>query len=149
MGTVGGGLNRIKPRKLRTFTTRDGLAHNVVMSLAEDAGRNQLWVGSNCGGISVRRGDYFAPFYANYLLDNECIWSLLPARDGCAVGRDLGRGTVSDARQRRCTTFPSAGRGMDEPIIALCENGQGGLWVGTMQGGLKVIPRWRVSRRWH
>ena len=49
VGTVGGGLNRVKPRKLTTFTTRDGLAHNVVMSLAEDA-EGTLWVGSNCGG---------------------------------------------------------------------------------------------------
>ena len=33
----GAGLNRVKPRKVKTFTTRDGPSHNVVMSIAEDA----------------------------------------------------------------------------------------------------------------
>ena len=41
--------------------------------------------------------------------------------------------------------FPVAHPGNDEPVIALCENGDDGLWMGTMQGGLKSFRAGRIS----
>ncbi len=137
VGTVGGGLNRVKTRKVTTFTTRDGLAHNVVMSLAEDA-EGTLWVGSNCGGLSVRRrhSGPFRPLYANYVLDNECIWSLLAANDG-AVWAGTWGGGLFEIRGKEVRNFSIARPGNDDPVTALCEDGLGALWLGTMSGAVK------------
>jgi ligand-binding sensor domain-containing protein/signal transduction histidine kinase len=132
VGTVGGGLNRVKPRRLTTYTTRDGLAHNVVMSLAEDAD-GTLWIGSNCGGLSVRRDGIFSPMYTSYLLDNECIWSLLPGPDASLWVGTWGGGLYR-VQGREVANFSIARGGDDDPVIALSDDGAGGLWVGTMRG---------------
>ncbi len=158
VGTVGGGLNRVKPRRLSVFTTRDGLTHDVVMSLAEDA-EGVLWVGSNCGGLSFAHpaGKEPAPahalsvsasstthahtlprfqaFQANYVLDNECIWSLLAAGDG-----SLWIGTWGGGLFRRdangISHFTINRPGDDEPVIAMTEGPDGTLWIGTYGAGL-------------
>ena len=40
IGTYGGGLTRLKDGTFTTFTTRDGLAHDVVFALCEDGQGN-------------------------------------------------------------------------------------------------------------
>ena len=81
-GTSGGGLNRLKPKKVRVITTGDGLSYNGITSLAQDS-EGKVWIGTSGGGvISVADNDVFATAELSYLLDNECVSSLLTARDG-------------------------------------------------------------------
>ena len=40
--------------------------------------------------------------------------------------------------------FPVVHPGDDEPVIALSRNNHGGLWLGTMQGGVKSFDQGRV-----
>jgi signal transduction histidine kinase/streptogramin lyase len=136
-GTSGGGLNRLKPKKLRLVTTGDGLSRNGVMSLAQDS-EGKVWIGSNGGGLSVANGDDFAPAELSYLFDNECLPSLLSARDGT-----LWLGTWNSGLFRRTGAqleqYHLAAPENDQPVLALCENRAGGLWVGTYQEGLKFF----------
>ncbi len=56
-------MNKIKDGKFQTFTTKDGLSSNTVISLYEDASGN-LWIGTNGGGLNRLRGDKFVSFNA-------------------------------------------------------------------------------------
>ena len=49
IGTYGGGLVNLQGRKLRTFTTADGLPSNAITSVAGGPG-GSVWVGTNGGG---------------------------------------------------------------------------------------------------
>ena len=56
-----GGLSRLRNGQLQTFTTRDGLAGDVVTSLAAD-GAGGIWIGSRDGGLTLWRADRFRRF---------------------------------------------------------------------------------------
>ncbi|MCX6928940.1 MAG: triple tyrosine motif-containing protein, partial [Verrucomicrobia bacterium] len=162
VGTSGGGLHRVKPKKLRVVTTADGLTHNVVMSLAQDSD-GDVWIGSNGGGLTAGHPMAVAPIEAassgriqklptspaalemefapadvSYLLDNESIPSVLAARDGV-----LWLGTWNSGLFRKTGTkleqFHLGRPENEQPVLALCEAAAGGLWVGTYQDGLKFF----------
>ena len=75
IGTNGDGLIRLRDRTVRMFTTADGLASKIVMTvLASHDGT--LWAGSNCGGLSHFDGRRFRVYKKKDGLLNECVWSL-------------------------------------------------------------------------
>ncbi len=51
LGTDGGGVVRYDGKEFKTFTTREGLAHDVVKAIAEDQ-QGRLWFGTQGGGVS-------------------------------------------------------------------------------------------------
>ncbi|HIE66234.1 MAG TPA: hypothetical protein EYG28_03240 [Nitrospiria bacterium] len=58
IGTLGGGLSRFDGKNWKSFTTRDGLAGNMVHALQIDS-NGILWIGTN-GGVSRFDGKRFA-----------------------------------------------------------------------------------------
>ncbi len=54
-------MNKITNGKFQTFTTKDGLSSNTVISLYEDAA-GDLWIGTNGGGLNRFRDGKFVSF---------------------------------------------------------------------------------------
>ena len=72
IGTYGGGVTRLKDGTFTTYTTHDGLAHDVVFTLCEDRNRN-VWIGTHGGGLSRWRDGRFTTFSTKEGLSNNFV----------------------------------------------------------------------------
>ena len=79
-GTWGGGLSRFDGTRFKNYTSKDGLAGNVVNALAVDL-KGNLWVGTN-HGISRFDGSRFTNFTVGDGLFNNYVYSVAIDRDG-------------------------------------------------------------------
>src|SRR5262249_13152478 len=59
IGTHGGGLSRMRNRRIQTYTTRDGLTGNSIISLFEDS-HERVWFATD-GGLVRFANDRFEP----------------------------------------------------------------------------------------
>jgi ligand-binding sensor domain-containing protein len=105
-GTWGGGLSRFDGSRWTTFTTKDGLAGNVVNALAFDR-RGVIWIGTDAG---VSRMD-----------PNACS-PVKRASDS------------SPTVQCRFTTFTTADGLYHDAVYAVAIDGTGAKWFGTYGG---------------
>lgn len=79
-GTWGGGVSHYDGKTWTNYTVKDGLAGNIVYSVAQD-NTGGLWFGTN-GGLSHFDGkNWYGYTSTDGLLDNN-IYSIQPASDG-------------------------------------------------------------------
>ena len=134
LGTYGEGLKRLsRDGAWTTYTTREGLASNVVNAILED-GRGRLWIGTNGGGLSRLEQGRFTTLSVSDGLPSAIVWALLEDRKGtlwAATGAGLAR--IRDDAVDTITTHDGL---PDDVIYALHEDREGSLWFGTNLGGL-------------
>ena len=144
-----GGLNAFNPEtgKFKRYHSEPENPHalkaNAVLSLAEDS-NGDIWVGTWGGGLhrfSPKSGLFYR--YANtpgdpHSISDDFIWSILAARDGTVW---VGAERQGLWRYRSQTDdFISANEGRDGStldhsyVLALAENSEGSLWIGTYGG---------------
>jgi len=131
LGT-GEGLVRYDGTQFTTFTQKDGLAEDFVVSLREDPASGQLWIGHYQGGISVKKAaaDSFSPTKRRAVPTGLHLPADGPPPvDTAAIGR----------YQRRYHLNLPAGT----EAICLLEDREGNAWLGTAGQGL-----WRHSDRY-
>jgi DNA-binding NtrC family response regulator/ligand-binding sensor domain-containing protein len=80
-GTTAGGLYRCDGREWAQFTTREGLAHNQVISLLEDD-RGILWIGTFGGGINLYDGLVFQHLTRVDGLAHNMVQKIIQAKNG-------------------------------------------------------------------
>jgi streptogramin lyase len=130
LGT-GDGLVRYDGTQFVVFTQKEGLAEDFVVSLCEDPGTGQLWVGHYQGGISVRKttdGSFHPAKRSAVPHGLRLATDGTPPVDTAAIGR---------YRRRYQLALPTG----TEPICLL-EDREGNAWLGTAGQGL-----WRHSDR--
>ncbi len=93
-GTWGGGAARFDGRRWTNYTTKDGLAGNIVYSIAQDT-NGGLWFGTNAG-LSYFDGRTWHVFTkADGLLNNN-VYAIVPAKNGAVwVGTRSGVALLS------------------------------------------------------
>lgn len=74
-GTWGAGLARFDGKRFKNFTTRDGLAGNIVNSLAIDP-KGVIWIGTN-GGVSRYDQNGFVNYNQNTGLFTDSVYSIV------------------------------------------------------------------------
>ena len=148
IGTRGWGLNAVPlsasnissesfpaPGAIRTYTTRDGLASNVILSLAA-APNGDVWVGTPDGLNRIHGGGIDSYTLADGLPD-DFIRSLLVDDDGSLwIGtrhglahRTNGSGGTSPIE------IYTQGNGLGSDLVgAMARDARGDLWVATLAG---------------
>ncbi|ALW85258.1 hypothetical protein AUC43_09210 [Hymenobacter sedentarius] len=154
LGTGGQGLYIIDEKLglIQRLTTRQGLSHNWVTSLAQGLGQ-RMFLGTGGGGVDEYDGDHHTlkPLRVDQGgLSSNLVASMYFARDGQLWVGTSGKGinlyrTFFSARQlSRQQGLP--GRGA--PYYALAEDGQGRVWAGSQGDGLDVLDPAR-GQQWH
>lgn len=136
VGTRTGGLNRLSRRKLVTYGLAQGLTNDFTRSVAETKD-GELWVGTIGGGLYRGINGKFAATANEGAAPRHAFVSTVLARADGSVwfGANLGL--------FRCVSGEIKESFLNEPwlkqdgVTALCEDGKGGLWIGT--SGSKLV----------
>lgn len=146
VGTNGGGLNAVRPTGVepgaaRTYSVRDVLLSDVILSLAA-APNGDLWVGTP-DGLNRIRGSAVDSFTSADGLPDDFIRSLLVDTDGSlwiGTRRGLTHMTLQNSAMGpqhlgvRMKTFTQAD-GLDSDLVgAMARDRNGDLWVATFAG---------------
>ena len=128
-----GGLSRYDGQTWTTFTTKDGLAHNDVRSIAQDNTGN-LWFGTNGGGVSVYDGETFATLTTADGLGRNEVSSIISDRTGNIwVGTNGG---LSRYDGSKFSTFTTRDGLTYNDVKWVYQDRAGNIWCGfTFKGG--------------
>lgn len=148
MGLDSGGLVKWKSGRLTRFMAFDNRLTNTAITCMLRDGAGTLWVGCANGVFSIR-GTQATLLTRKDGLSGDTVTCLLedPKRGGLWLGTDAGGlDFYKDGVFKVYTTRQGL---VNDDVNALCEEGDGTLWVGTM-GGLSRLRDGRfanVTRR--
>jgi diguanylate cyclase (GGDEF)-like protein len=109
------------------------LAEQSIIALLEDRAGG-LWVGTTNGGLFQRTGEGWRHWTVSTGLPDRGVYTILQARDDSFwIGTRKGLAHLQDGRMR---AYGEA-EGLPDPlVVALHEDEEGNLWLGTVSGGL-------------
>ncbi|MCA9285839.1 MAG: hypothetical protein KDA22_11520 [Phycisphaerales bacterium] len=138
-GTDGEGVCKYDGKSFTSYTTRDGLAGNLVRSICGDR-RGRIWIGTDGGGVSCYDGSTFRTFTSKDGLSNDRIFEILEDRAGNMWFSTLGAGACrydgkSFTQFREDSSLIINGRPARGHVQEFFEDQDGVLWLGC-SGGL-------------
>ena len=136
------GVCRYTGTTFECFTAAEGLVHNAVRTMAEDQ-QGHLWFGT-FRGVSRFDGRHFTNFTSEDGLADVEITAIVEDRQGhlwfgsiiSGLSRFAPEGTLNKPAGKQFTTFTDIDGLPCNDIMALSEDRQGHLWIGTDQCGL-------------
>jgi ligand-binding sensor domain-containing protein/two-component sensor histidine kinase len=143
IGSDGGGLVHLRPKRVSVYTTADGLPHNVVTSLAQTTD-GAIWAGANCGPPSLFRNGRFE-VQLQREVHGKCAVEVAAGRDGSVWIGTWGAGLFR-RKDGVVSHWGSANGLSDDTILGLREDSSGGMWVGTEHGDVNYIRDGTVRR---
>ncbi len=114
------------------YTTKEGLANNAILSLAEGAD-GAIWVGGNAGGLHRVRAGKVESLGLQFGVGVASVRAVLEARDG-GVWVGTNAGLFHRDSKGGATQFGVAEGLASEQVTALYEDKKNILWVGTRDG---------------
>lgn len=135
IGSSGDGLAILHQRKLRTYTTADGLARHHTKSVFQDTGGG-VWIGTNGGGLNVVKDGKIKTYTTRHGLGDNFINSICDDEQGNIwIGTGRGLSLFSPGKDTFLTYTRANGLPSDS-IRVLHDDQAGNLWIGTYGGGL-------------
>ncbi len=141
IATLGGGLARRAPDgTLTRLGTKEGLAHDIVLSMALDRETGDLFVGTHGRGVErVHQGRVVSHLARAEGLPSNDVQAVFEDRAGRLLVGTVGGGLVRVDATGRIERFGlpqglSSGR-----INSFGEDREGTLWIGTAGGGLNAL----------
>ncbi|HEY2942864.1 MAG TPA: two-component regulator propeller domain-containing protein, partial [Vicinamibacteria bacterium] len=125
-----GGLHRVHDGRVEVLTRQDGLTSDAIRSVFEDR-EGSLWIGA-VGLMQLKDGTVLTHGRAQGLTDED-VYVVAPA-SGKGLWVGTSGGEIALFSKGRFT--PVAGRAVlrGATVLALREDREGRLWVGTAQG---------------
>jgi signal transduction histidine kinase/ligand-binding sensor domain-containing protein len=130
VGTGGGGLCALRPRRVQMLQAPDGWLGRGILSVSPGQG-DEVWVGTEGAGIYRYAKGQFTRSGPENGLANPYVWAVLN-HGGAVWAGTWGRGLF----QRQGAQWVSVpGLNQDGLVVtALCPGRNGVLWVGTQNG---------------
>jgi len=136
-GTNSNGVFKIRNNLSLRLTKKDGLPSNAVTSIFRD-GNNSLWIGTDLGLCSYNQGHIVQKDRGH--LKNKKINVLFEGYKGI-----LYAGTNDGLYGRFETRWEVLDSALSSEVLALYEDEEGILWIGTNGDGLKIWKDGQVS----
>jgi ligand-binding sensor domain-containing protein len=115
VGTTTGGLNRLREKKLKSYTEAEGFPTASIVPITQDRA-GDVWMGATCGGLIRFQGGRFTIYKMKDGLPNDCVWALCADSDGSLWIGTWGEG-LTHLKDGRFTTTPEqrfVGKGRKE-----------------------------------
>lgn len=152
-----GGFHRFRAGNLRTITPQNGLAADVVRCALEDR-QGAVWIATMRGlqkiepsaanGVGKGTGMSTVKLFDTHNgLVGDQIRILLAAKDGTLwIGTTRG---LNGYRNGKFTTFTTEEGLSFRGIVSLYEDSGGALWIGTGGGGVNVLEKGVITKKYH
>lgn len=125
------GLARFENRRIRVFTTADGLPSNGIRSTCE-ASDGTRWVSGLDFGLAHSNGDRFGGYSDPRITPRDNVTALLCANDGSLwAGKESGLVHIYPSGSRIFTVRDGL---PDDNVSALAQAPDGSIWIGTNDG---------------
>jgi signal transduction histidine kinase/ligand-binding sensor domain-containing protein len=135
LGTGGGGLCVLRPRKVWMFNPPDVWQDRLVQSVAHGMG-DSVWAGTEGAGLYEFANEQWTHFASSQGLSNLFVWSVLPDSHGGVWSGTWGGGLFHKTGSRfELAAGPEIF--LDLPTTAMMEGGHGEILLGTMSGLLR------------
>ena len=128
---TGGGLDVLRPRKVKMLNPPDGWQGRAVLSFVVTP-EGDAWIGTEGAGLYHCQGDRWTSYTDANGLANLFVWSVLETRRHELFVGTWGGGLMVKEGER----FESPGElsRITAPVVALYEGKHGELWIGTTLG---------------
>ncbi len=136
-GSQSGGLSRIGPKKLSVFHPIQGPSECLLRSLAQTT-QGELWVGAYGRGLFRWHGSQFNQLLRGDLARHMLVEAVLAARDG-SLWWGAGPALTQWKDGKVLSTFVDTPWLRSDRVCSLCEDGAGGMWVGTYNGKVGLL----------
>ncbi|MEI8288707.1 MAG: two-component regulator propeller domain-containing protein [Verrucomicrobiota bacterium] len=143
-GTRAGGLDRIGPRTISINHIMDNASECQLLSLAQTT-NGELWVGTYGQGLHRWKDNQSKPFIEGPSRNHLLVDAVLSGRDG-----SLWWGAATALYQWKDGKVIIHLRGWEpwltgDHISCLCEDRDGGIWIGTYNGKVGLLKNRMVS----
>lgn len=128
IGTVNGGLNKLKPKIIKIFSKEDGLMEDISRPILQL--KNQDVLISHCNKITQWKNGQFSLFNKGYV---GCVWTMMEENNG-----DIWFGTFNEGLYKysegRFSKIDSKEMWMKNSFYALLQDKDGVIWIGNDLG---------------
>lgn len=138
-----GGLHRMENGVVTSFTTKDGLPSDLIVSLLHDKRDGAIWIGTRGFGLSRFHNGTFTTYTTKDGLSNNFVHGLV--QDGAgAIWIGTDGGGLNRLHNGTFTTLTTKDGLSNNNIWALCFDNAADpnnppLWIGTNGGGLNKL----------
>ena len=141
IGTYGGGLTRLADGKFTRYTTRNGLASDIVYRISQ-LRTGALWIGTGAGLSRLQNG-----VFTNYppAIVGKRVFATIEDRAGTIWIGSYGGG-LSRLRDGKFTTYRAADGEGSDLIQDLLEDVDGSIWVGSYGRNLTRFSNGQFSQ---
>jgi ligand-binding sensor domain-containing protein len=131
------GLSRYDGKILKHFTTKEGVAHDMIYCIKEDR-KGNLWIGTD-GGLSKYDGKKFRNYTMKDGLPNNSIWYVMEDRKGMLwLGSNGGLTRFNPSSGQSTTWSEKDGLG-NYRVRYIYEDKNENIWIGTNGAGINIF----------
>ena len=130
LGSIGGGLIRLKQRAVATYTTDNGLPSNTVFAVTDD-GAGGTWIATALGLAHLQAGRTTVYTDKDGMLSSYTTALLRDRAGSLWVGSNSGVARLKDQRFINYTTAQGLAGSV---VMSLAEDRDGNVWIGSMEG---------------
>ncbi len=131
-----GGLTKYTGHEFISYTKRNGLGEDMVLSIYQDDS-DALWIGTMDGGVSYLSGDSITVYNTEHGLAGNTVWATVQDENGIVwFGTNNG---LSGFDGKQFITIDSDLGLSNNKVFSMIIDEKNTLWVGTIKGLTQIL----------